>query len=483
MKVMTTMRSKYIRQPQNSVASETLPDGMSIVIGVLAILVAAYLSNSLDSIVPMLVLGLILAVLIIRYSFLGWLIFVGMIPFESAFLALGGGEISFTRVLGLFLFGLWILKHTIGKHPIAMFPSSKWLLPLLFWAAISVLWAIDRNQSIGNWLTLLQMFLMNLIIYNEVKDYKQLYWMLMTFLLSCVLAAVPGYFRVDILEARSLLTLGSTGAKEYAAIIGMAFLSGVILFALSQKKIHKVIFLMMAAICIYPLFAVGERGVLLAIVTGWMVVILFSIRKFSKIAYSVFIALLGYGVFQFAVQNGYMSNYMLSRFDWAQIIETGGAGRVGIWKVGIEMFVDHPILGVGLGNFPISYLHYAPNFFGASQGLKGPHNDLLSIGTELGIVGLILFLGMLIHIWARFAPLLKMALERPEIYSPVILLLGLWVFVFSAGLTSVFINRKFYWLIIILVEIVIKLFNDAPELDFNVESQTLHSVHRTRKPN
>jgi len=51
----------------------------------------------------------------------------------------------------------------------------------------------------------------------------------------------------------------------------------------------------------------------------------------------------------------------------------------------------HPIIGVGLDNFVFVYTRYAgyaPRFHGYAN---GPHNIFLSIATELGVVGMLLF--------------------------------------------------------------------------------------------
>ena len=61
--------------------------------------------------------------------------------------------------------------------------------------------------------------------------------------------------------------------------------------------------------------------------------------------------------------------------------------RLQVWKTGLLMFVEHPIVGVGAGQFPTAYgltltRHTA---------WMNPHNLLLQVGCELGIVGLFAF--------------------------------------------------------------------------------------------
>ena len=60
------------------------------------------------------------------------------------------------------------------------------------------------------------------------------------------------------------------------------------------------------------------------------------------------------------------------------------------------MFVDHPIIGVGAGQFPTAYgMVYSGNQHGAWM---QPHNLFLQIPSELGIVGIIAFGNLLFQI-------------------------------------------------------------------------------------
>jgi len=72
-------------------------------------------------------------------------------------------------------------------------------------------------------------------------------------------------------------------------------------------------------------------------------------------------------------------------------------GRTGATQAAIEMFADHPILGVGRENYPLYQLEYlAGTPFGAiSKGIP-PHNLYLEVAAENGIVGIIVFGGLLL---------------------------------------------------------------------------------------
>jgi O-antigen ligase len=86
----------------------------------------------------------------------------------------------------------------------------------------------------------------------------------------------------------------------------------------------------------------------------------------------------------------------------ARLTSTSTSGRSDIWKVGLRMVRAHPIIGVGSGNYSV----VEPHYFAITPGqlTRGDlivdrrfpaHNMYLHIQAELGIVGLVLFLGVL----------------------------------------------------------------------------------------
>jgi O-antigen ligase len=67
------------------------------------------------------------------------------------------------------------------------------------------------------------------------------------------------------------------------------------------------------------------------------------------------------------------------------------------WVGSAGVFRDHPILGVGWGNFGIDYLaHRVPS---APEEVKDPHNLLVRFFVELGLIGGLLAIGWLAWLW------------------------------------------------------------------------------------
>jgi O-antigen ligase len=75
--------------------------------------------------------------------------------------------------------------------------------------------------------------------------------------------------------------------------------------------------------------------------------------------------------------------------------QTGGF-RVDLWVSSLQMIRDHPLLGVGLDNFVYLYQQvYLREGAAAEPNLSHPHNWVLHMWLELGLLGLIAFVWLL----------------------------------------------------------------------------------------
>ncbi|MDA0746228.1 MAG: tetratricopeptide repeat protein [bacterium] len=63
-------------------------------------------------------------------------------------------------------------------------------------------------------------------------------------------------------------------------------------------------------------------------------------------------------------------------------------GRLTLWQHTLEMIRDHPFLGVGLGSWQVAYpLYDRGDWITANAAPQRPHNDLLWILSEIGLLG------------------------------------------------------------------------------------------------
>jgi putative inorganic carbon (hco3(-)) transporter len=88
----------------------------------------------------------------------------------------------------------------------------------------------------------------------------------------------------------------------------------------------------------------------------------------------------------------YAPAHVKQRFT--NISDKGTSGRSDEWQIAVRMFRDHPVVGVGLGNYPDVEVKYATQsinllFVGfVVQDRLVAHNTYLEVAAELGVVGL-----------------------------------------------------------------------------------------------
>jgi O-antigen ligase len=74
--------------------------------------------------------------------------------------------------------------------------------------------------------------------------------------------------------------------------------------------------------------------------------------------------------------------------------EEASENRIIAWKAGLRMFREHPIIGIGLDKFITTVIRYEVDAIRPVWSLA--HNNYLQIGVELGLLGFLPFLGILI---------------------------------------------------------------------------------------
>src|SRR5262249_1635751 len=71
--------------------------------------------------------------------------------------------------------------------------------------------------------------------------------------------------------------------------------------------------------------------------------------------------------------------------------------RTEYWRGAWQMFLDHPLTGVGLGAFPTAYPAYGRSSV-RNERLEQAHNDYLQLLTDTGLIGAIFGIWFLIEL-------------------------------------------------------------------------------------
>src|SRR2546422_9855684 len=95
---------------------------------------------------------------------------------------------------------------------------------------------------------------------------------------------------------------------------------------------------------------------------------------------------------------------------------TSETGRLKIWERGLNYMAGRPVLGVGAGNFPVAEGTISPLARLQERGIGvrwgAAHNSFLQVGAELGIPGLLLFIGLIATTFMSLRRAARCALTR-----------------------------------------------------------------------
>jgi O-antigen ligase len=131
-----------------------------------------------------------------------------------------------------------------------------------------------------------------------------------------------------------------------------------------------------------------------------------------------------------------------------------GAQRIYAWKLGWEMFLDNPILGVGQGNYPWHVVGVEKElnvqWEQRSLGGRAAHSAYFTLLPELGLIGVLLYGSFLYYMLKDIKYIKNIAKEKAGVFSPNEVKLNYnQALTFEASLigflvTSIFISTLYY---------------------------------------
>jgi putative inorganic carbon (HCO3(-)) transporter len=370
--------------------------------GPLLLLAGAAVSGLLAGVQPLLGVSAAVAVaftVVTLGNLTAGVVLFTVLSFLDVFSAGSSGAASFIKVAGALLFGSWCLTRLLGRAStrgsVASIPAGVGLcaVALALWSALSVTWAESSGSAATAALTFLLDMLLIPIVMAAVRDREKLAWVLGAFVLGAIVSAA--YALLDPSAAGAdhygRLAGGIGDANEEAAVLVAAIPLAIALPAVSSRAWIRPLGWVGAVVCLLGVFATLSRGGLLALGVVLVCAVLFGGRWRSRAA----LLLAGAAL----CTAGYYA-VIAPLAARERVTMTTSNGRVDIWHVGWRMVQAHPLQGVGAGNFQNAAVHYvqAPGSITSAQLIVDvphvAHNVYLEMLADLGIPGLIAFLGV-----------------------------------------------------------------------------------------
>jgi len=189
---------------------------------------------------------------------------------------------------------------------------------------------------------------------------------------------------------------GSTGFFSNSADLGVAMCViwpvAVCLLFSKPRPIWKVLLWANAILCLGAILVCGSRGAVVGAAAVAVIAFFKSPKKAAALIMAVFL-LIGIWLFLPAASK--------ERFHSAENPDQDRTAhaRLLLWKAGLRMFRDNPILGVGPNNYPlVRWNHYPLGDPKLPEGVTVPHSSYIEAISELGLSGSIPFL----LLWVTF---------------------------------------------------------------------------------
>lgn len=147
--------------------------------------------------------------------------------------------------------------------------------------------------------------------------------------------------------------------------------------------------------------------------------------------------------------------YALLKRTWSisDMDETSNKGRMEIWKDSAASVAKHPVLGIGMGNFPLAL---SEKISTAKMGASA-HNIYLDVAVEMGILGLAAFIALLWMICQKlFLLSQKMKDKNLRLLAGASLVYFVWISTYGIFDVVIF-NDKVLMFIVLIVALLYKL--------------------------
>lgn len=267
------------------------------------------------------------------------------------------------------------------------------LIVLLLIMIISISYAFDRHTAITESARFLSFVILYFIVkYNvdkeKIKGLINSYMVIFTGInIYGVFQKITGYglFQGYAMGSNVLRTNATFGnPNSFAAFLIIGAFPVVMMIIRSKYIYQKSFYSILFIITLCNIYFTGSRNSYLALVVGAVVV---------SLLYSWYFIV---GIGGIAVI-GFIIPPVRARILQ---IAVGDEGRIQIWRTALKMIENHPLKGVGNGNFIELYDTYVSKYkYLAYKNYSHypAHNSYLKIESELGIIGGLSFISIIVN--------------------------------------------------------------------------------------
>ena len=276
-----------------------------------------------------------------------------------------------------------------GRNPVRMPTLFRLYLAFILWGLITSIASPFAEVALDTLVGRCKLLIIMLLALNAFQTEGQLQFYLL-FVLGCfILFPARGTFiGGDVIQGRAVWNHVYNNPNDLAALSLLALgVALALIFSASEWNLVRLGAAASAAILLVVILRTQSRGVFLGVVVA-------TAPTFIRILLQQMRVAVGIGIVVVLVASFAIPPKVWDRLSGIQKLtsadtiaqsdkEGSAAERVEILKAGWQIFLDNPVLGVGLGVFPLECNLYSPII-----GKRDTHNTYLNLAAETGLPGL-----------------------------------------------------------------------------------------------
>jgi O-antigen ligase len=375
---------------------------------------------------------------------------------------LAGPALSATKIAGLLLALGWLARVATGSGDrravlFSAHPALSYLLALFMgWIALGIIWAQDVALALDRAMVFLLVAILYLIVFTAVRTRRQAMWVIGAFVLGTTITAAYGLVLRPDPSNQSAERLGSTIQDPNflaAILVAGLVLGGAGFFAARGHRLLQLGALTAVTLSLAAFMLTGSRGGIVGLGLALIAAVAFGGRWRLRIGFAAAtVTIIAVGYYTMLAPPLLKERILSATEGEVSRADT----RSTIWTVAWRMAMDHPVGGVGVGNFEarsIDYIIEPGTTYRTDRVIDNPgvaHNSYLGPLAEIGIVGLGLLLSIILFSLACTVQAVR-RFERSRDGPMEVLSRGLFIALLGVLASAFFISaesNKFVWLML-----------------------------------
>ncbi|KTE93817.1 polymerase [Desulfitobacterium hafniense] len=337
------------------------------------------------------------------------------------------GEVSLTRFTSISIVLAACLRVffevEIRARLMAFFKDPVTLLLLLYiaYGALSLVYSADMGNTVKEILRLLVLFAVFLsiaLLLDQDSILLPFHGIHLAALALLPLALYEGISGNLIWQGENLLKEHTLRVNAtfvdpniYARFLILGIVANFVIQIFTHNRRIKLTYWACLPLLLVQLLLTGSRGGILTL--GMVLVLaLFFLPNKKNTLYFLGACALG-AVVLLLIRPEIWERMLL----FTQDLEVSSPQRLYLWQAGIAIFTDHPWLGTGLGSFQTVFLQDYIHLKNIPDGATLSHTTILTIASELGVLGLLVLTALWVAILGRLYTLYNLNRAHLSVFS------------------------------------------------------------------